>query len=324
MTTPSVQTKPISHHAEHDILFTHLHIRSDAENAFAAWQAKLNGCIASFDDFVSLEILSSPDSLGTEWTIIQRFGSQDSLKKWHQSQERHALFEEATLYLDKGDPNAIKDDYQPLEKGLGGVTEVFVTHVLPNQVAAYREWIGKMHQAESKFPGFRRTFVQPPKDEKEGSWITLLQFDTPEHLDQWLNSAERQAILKEGKSFIHSLESHHVVSGFSGWFAERSDLAQPPAAWKQTMLVLLVIFPIVMMEIKYLNPLTKQFSTSIATFIGNAISVALVSWPTIPIAIYFLGWWLKPHKPFSSSNLLGIGIVCLLYLIEIILLSFLI
>lgn len=323
MTTPSSSTDPISPQVKHETLFTHLHIQPDTENAFAVWLAKLHKSIASFEQFVSLEILSSQQFPKIEWTIIQRFENGEALKKWYQSEKRDELFEELKLYLDKNDPAAFKENYQPFEEELAGVTEVFVTHILPSQIDSYREWIGKIHQAESKFPGFRRTFVQSPKDEKKGSWITLLQFDTPEQLDRWLTSKERQQLLKEGEPFIRSLESHHVVSGFSGWFANRSELDQPPAVWKQTMLVLLVLFPIVMLELKYLSPWTKQFNPSIATFIGNAISVSLVSWPTIPVAIYFLGWWLEPHKPFSAGNLLGIGIVCTLYLIEVTLLSYL-
>lgn len=299
-----------------NIQLTFLRIQPEKLHAFAAWQAKLNKAISAFEGFVSLEIAFTEKVLGGEWIIIQRFASCEALERWRRSQERQELFDELNPWLVQGE-NAFREEGQSSENIFNEATQVFVTHVDPDRVSAYREWIGKMHEAESKFAGFRRTFVQPPQDLKRGSWITFLQFDTTEHLQQWLDSPIRHELLKEAKSFIRSLESHHVVSGFSGWFANRSNLEAPPAAWKQTMLVLLVLFPLVMLEIRYLSPWTKSLPIAIATFIGNAISVSLVSWPTIPIAIAFLGWWLRPHLFFSKKNLLGLAIVCLLYLLEI-------
>ena len=87
------------------------------------------------------------------------------------------------------------------------------------------------------------------------------------------------------------------------------------------MIVLLVLFPIVMLEIKFLSPLTSGLNPSLATFIGNAISVSLVSWPMIPIAIWFLEWWLSPQEDKRlQATLVGTGVVLLLYLLEIALL----
>ena len=51
------------------------------------------------------------------------------------------------------------------------------------------------------------------------------------------------------------------------------------------MLVILMLFPIVMLEIRFLSPLLKGVNTSPATFIGNVISVFLLAWLFMPIAI---------------------------------------
>lgn len=101
-------------------------------------------------------------------------------------------------------------------------TEVFLTRVKADQMTAYREWIGKVHQIESTFPGFQEMYVQAPSQENEGSWLTFLQFDTPENLDHWLNSKERQEVLKEGEFLIQSFENHRVNSSFAGWFQDHS------------------------------------------------------------------------------------------------------
>jgi hypothetical protein len=44
----------------------------------------------------------------------------------------------------------------------GGVVEVIVTKVKAGKEGAYREWETKIQQAQSKFPGYCGSYVQPP------------------------------------------------------------------------------------------------------------------------------------------------------------------
>ena len=43
----------------------------------------------------------------------------------------------------------------------GGVVEVIITQVKTGKEAAYREWETKIQQAQSKFAGYRGSYVQP-------------------------------------------------------------------------------------------------------------------------------------------------------------------
>lgn len=194
-----------------------------------------------------------------------------------------------------------------------GVTEVHVTRVSPDKIAVYQEWLKKIHQVESTFPGFQKVYEQQPTEEN-GSWITLVRFDSAKNLERWRSSPERAALMQEVKDFIQAQESHQLHSSFDGWFAK--DSPDVPPLWKQTMLVLLVLFPIVMLQYKYLSPLTSGLNLSLATFIGNAISVSLISWPLMPIALYLLGWWLVP-KPKTLVQILGVACLLTLYVVEI-------
>lgn len=160
--------------------------------------------------------------------------------------------------------------------------------------------------------------MQSPPQGKSGHWITLLQFDTMDHLDRWLQSPERLALIKESAPIVSALETHRVISPYAGWFASIARVANLPPAWKQSMITLLVLFPIVMLELKYLNPLTVGLGASLSTFIGNALSVALISFPVMPIAIWLLGWWLSPDpRNEPAATRYGTLLVILLYLIEI-------
>ncbi len=194
----------------------------------------------------------------------------------------------------------------------GEVTKIFVTKVDQAQVAEYKAWLDKIHKVESTFPGFQRVYVQAPIDNLQDTWITLLQFDTQKNLDSWLYSDVRKAFLSDAESIVSSLESHHVVAPFEGWFAKD---APHLSLWKQTMLVLLVLFPIVMLELKYLNPLLANLPYSVGIFIGNVLSVSLITWPGLPLCLKFLDWWLKPNNRFT--NIAGTLFIIALYLVEI-------
>lgn len=186
------------------------------------------------------------------------------------------------------------------------VTEVYVTHVDKEQLQKFHAWHEKIHQMESSFPGFQRVYFQPSN--QDCTWVTLLEFDTVANLEHWLQSPERASILKESMDFIKSKETHRLLSSFGGLFTDKF----LPPRWKQTMLILAVLFPIVMVEYVYLAP-HLNFNVSLKTFIQNVICVNLLAWPMVPFAIYSMKWWLED----PCKNLQGIAVMLLVYAAEI-------
>lgn len=303
---------------EQTTFITAIKVRPDARKQFAVWQEKMNKVVSDFPGFVSLEMSPLKKANYIEWTSVQRFATNKDLKLWCNSEERKQLMNEVEPFLIDEKQDAIQE-LDP-SQGNKNVTEVFVTRVTPENYDAYRAWASKIQQIEAQFLGYQGIYIQAPEKKRGGNWITILRFDTPEHLDAWLSSRERKAILKESESIVEELQSHRVISPFGGWFEDiAKSSGEKLAVWKQTMLVLLVLFPLVMLELRFLTPLTKGLNRSLATFIGNAISVALVSWPMMPLAIRFLKWWLVPGVVHRQRNIyLGTIVVIILYLIEIV------
>lgn len=296
----------------HNILITRVRISSEVQDFFIRWQSQLQKAIATFPGFLSLEILA-PTGDQASWTLVQRFSDAAAAAAWKQSAARNALFDELRSISKQEIEEVVSE-----ENALGGVTEVIITETDPNKRKFYQEWLSKIHEAEARVPGFRGMYVQAPLEGQGRYWITFLQFDTAQNLDRWLSSAARQEILKELAPLIKAYESHRIISPYAGWFSSIAKMGQMPPVWKQTLLVLLVLFPIVMLEFKFLNPLTKSLDVSPATFIGNAISVALISWPMMPLALLLFGWWLTP-QPWNrvKINCMGTFILLIIYLLEI-------
>lgn len=265
----------------------------------------MNKEISLFPHFLSFEIVAHPERT---WTLAERFGDEESVFAWKASKQRRALLDELAAMGGK-----IEESTPEIQ----GVTEVFITKVLPEKEEAFRKWLAKVHLAEAKFPGFKGMYVQSPVQSQGEHWITFLQYDSEQSLDFWLNSKERREVVSELDPLISNLETHRVISAYAGWFGSMAKEGGIPPVWKQTLLVLLVLFPIVMLEFGYLNPYTQPLNISLATFIGNAISVTLISWPMMPIAIFFFRWWLTPYSTLKV-NLGGVLALALIYLIEIV------
>jgi hypothetical protein len=296
-----------------------LKVRSDVVDHFLEWRGKLDEAIVSAPGFISLEVIPPLPLSGDPWVIIQRFRNHDYLAAWKKSDLHDSLLLEVLPYISEG-PLGVREDEIKDYSVNESATEVFVTKVSPKKNQAFRNWEAKIQKAESKFEGYQGVFIQAPSNLYEhGNWITMLRFDNAKNLDKWLNSEERREILKEGEPFFEELQSHKVISPFAGWFGGLAKAGgEPPAVWKETMLILLVLFPIVLLEVKFLMPHITSIGIVLATFVGNAISVSLVSWPMMPLVIYFFGWWLQPDPAKKTLvNIQGAAIVLSLYALVI-------
>jgi len=296
-----------------------LKVRDDAIDSFLEWRGKLDEAMVSASGFISMEILPPTPLSEDPWIITQRFREPANLAAWKKSDLHNSLMLEVLPYLCEG-TLGLREDGIKCHSENDSATEVFVTKVNPKKNREFRAWEAKIQKAESKFEGYQGVFIQAPSNIYEhGNWITMLRFDNAKNLDRWLKSDERREILKEGEPLFEELQSHQVISPFAGWFASLTkEGGEAPAIWKETMLVLLVLFPIVLLEIKFLLPHLTNVGVVIATFIGNTISVGLVSWPMMPVAIYFLGWWLQPDPARRTRiNILGTLLVIILYVVEI-------
>jgi len=178
--------------------------------------------------------------------------------------------------------------------GQHGGTEVIVTQIKPGSEAAYRAFADRFITAQATFPGYVGSFVQPPLTEGAG-WTTLLRFDSEAHLDDWMNSSERAALVAESEPLVLGFHAQRIDSSFPGWVPADPATGKSPSIWKTAALVLLTLFPVVMLELRFLNPLLQGLHPALATFVGNGLSVALTTWPLMPLAIRAFRPWLFPE-----------------------------
>src|SRR5262249_27920398 len=147
---------------------------------------------------------------------------------------------------------------------------------------------------------------------------TMLRFDTPDHLSAWIAAPERATLLSESKAFIESEELLRLATSFPGWVRIDPETGKGPPNWKTALLVLLGLYPIVVLELLYMNPLLAGLVPSVGVFVGNVLSVAATSLVTMPFLVRKFDWWLFPEKsPYNRATIGGLGILAALFIGEI-------
>jgi uncharacterized protein len=296
-----------------------LNIRDGAESLFFSWQAQMAAAAASAPGFLSIEFIPVLGSRG-EWQMALQFRDAASLAQWRDSQDRHRLHKEVRCLLEG--TGELEEAAAPDLHAQSSVTEVITTHVSSGMTTAYLDWLAKIQLAQAQFPGYRGAYLQSPS-QGQAFWTTLIRFATPMQLDAWLSSPARRRLVQEADSLVEAWSSRRLAAPFAGWFPpEEAGGASPN--WKQSMVVLLMLFPIVVLELHFLAPLTRGLNVALATFLGNAISVGLLAWPAMPVSNRALDWWLRPAPlRVMRITLLGTALLLGFYLLEILAFSWL-
>jgi uncharacterized protein len=294
-------------------------LRPGEDQAFAAWQARHNAVVGKFPGFISSDLVPPSRPQSNEWTILLNFRSQDELTAWQRSGERAAIVAEAIPLFEGGSLGEVAQPDRPGEPPGPNVTEVILSKIKPGMDDAYREWAVRIQAAQAKFPGYRGMYLQPPA-EKNGLWTTIIRYETSDHLEAWMAAPARAKLLKESEVFIEHEHLMRLATSFPGWVPIDPMTGKGPPNWKTALLVLLGLFPIVMLEMRFLSPILTAFGlhASLATFLGNFISVFGTTFVTMPLFIRWFGWWLFTEKMTSAwITVAGFGFLAALFAIEV-------
>jgi hypothetical protein len=291
-------------------------IRPGSESAFAQWQVRWQTAVLGAKGALSVEFWppAPPDQF--EAVAIARFTSVDTLRTWRRGDRHRALIDEVAPLVEGGMVMQLVGQAAVDYSVKHGVTMVMVTDIKPGKEAAYRAWADRIQKLQATFPGYVGSFVQPPQQNETG-WTTVLRFDSKANLEGWIKSDVRAAMVKESEPLVQGFHAQRVDTSFPGWIPNDPVTGKPPNRWKAAALILLTLFPVVMLELKFLNPHLRELNSAVGTFIGNAISVGLTTWPLMPLAIWGFHAWLFPeNQPRWLVQTMPIVLV-LCYLIEI-------
>jgi antibiotic biosynthesis monooxygenase (ABM) superfamily enzyme len=268
----------------------------DAE--YLAWQARMDDAARAFPGFVDAQTVRPLEGTDDDWSLIYRFESAGQLRDWLGSDRREELLREGADLVEDARQNAMSGGDAP-----PGVTLVLRHDVRPGAEAAFERAWRALQREESHQPGFLGADLLPPVPGVQGEWTSLTRFDTRAHLDAWVGSEARAALLEPVRATVDGHEVTRVSSPFGAWFALDVVDGRTTPSWKQAMAIFLVLYPAVMLESLFLAPelAAAGLPMWLLVFVVNLITVAALTWVLMPVATRALRRWLTPRASRSAT-----------------------
>jgi antibiotic biosynthesis monooxygenase (ABM) superfamily enzyme len=281
-------------------------VRPERTDEFRVWQKELNRVVAAFAGFLGTEVVEPTDG-GDQWTIVYRFDSVPTLDAWLTSPERRKQLERAAELVVEPARQRILVARHDQE-----LITVVVSHLVrADREGAFRTFQQRMTDAERAFPGFRGAELLPPVPGVQEAWTALYRFDTSAHLDAWLQSTERAALLAASDEF-GDFELHRVSNPFGSWFSlsDQGAEAGGAATWKTALSVLVGLYPTTVLLTVGISELWPGADLWQSLLLGNVLSVTALTWVVMPIVTRAMRFWLAPATPAerSRSDVVGAAI----------------
>ncbi len=303
-------TTPVSPVAAPVTIVVQLRVAPRAAQALTTWQQETGDVLDGAPGFVDQAVISPSPPLQVDWVLLYRFTEAETARTWLESDAwRRQLAAVQPLVDGELDVSLVGED------AATPVTVMIATHVVAGADAAYQEWVRRMDTAQAHFPGYLGYKLIPPVPGVQDDWVTLLRFDSEEHLRAWMDSPERQRLLDEAKAFTAGFRARAVRSGFDQWFPAGAPALAP--VWKQNMLVLLALYPVVYLFGVWVGtPLLGDrlgLPFWLALFIGNIVSIIALN-GLVPWLSGCFAWWLQPAGAATAwTNVRGFAVLVLLY-----------
>jgi antibiotic biosynthesis monooxygenase (ABM) superfamily enzyme len=189
-------------------------------------------------------------------------------------------------------------------------------HIVPKgRDFAFKRWHNNLVECSKQYDGFLRCDLCPPLRCKDQvvKWYYITHFDSPEHLNEWMESRERKQLLESGQEVFSAYRFKSFTTGLEGWFSMQSGNSEykglGPPRWKQILAVVLGLYPVVMIQAIAFSILKLMQSWSLANsmIVNNLITSTILSFLVMPFVSKRLGFWLRPaYLPISRrANLVG-------------------
>lgn len=204
-------------------------------------------------------------------------------------------------------------------------SSLVVEHIVAKtHSTAFEQWHSQLQQVASRCVGFVRLDLNPPLSCEDSviKWYSTIHFDSPEHLNEWMNSKARKQILESGQNIFRAYRFKSFSTGLEGWFSRRADSDEKaglgPPVWKQILSVVFGLYPIIMIRIKLFpnTGILGDWSPSGAMLLATLVTSSILAIAVMPSLTKLMGFWLYPayrgaqwKVDISGAIIMGLGLI---------------
>ena len=190
--------------------------------------------------------------------------------------------------------------------------------VATDEAIAFDQWQDDLRNVASHHRGFVRLdrCAALVCDNDVVKHYTIIHFDSPEHLKQWIDSKARQRLNRQGRQIFRAYRYKSFTTGLEGWFSlrassdENSNLGPP--VWKQILSVVLGLYPLIMLRLKFIpeSLFPSSWPHSAITLVATLATSSLLAVVVMPLICQLLSFWLYPayRKSTLKTDVIGLAI----------------
>lgn len=245
--------------------------------------------------FLGSEIFPPVHGVQEAYVVLYRFDSGENFRAWLASPERQKHLEEIAAHLLEP---AFEFFLAHRRHQSGTASSVFSYRIRPERQRDFEDWRLRILDEARKWEGFLGTESFDALDNSNHEFVVVVRFANRANLDAWLNCQPRAALMDEVRHYVERYDIRRIGSGFEGWF-DTSDDRRPPAAWRQAVVILAALFPMITVLRHVLAPVFAALPLPAAFLILLTIDVALLTYVIMPHFSRLMNFWLRPSVPHS-------------------------
>ena len=127
-----------------------------------------------------------------------------------------------------------------------GATVVITHRVREGGHEGYEAWLKQIAPVCRAYPGHLDWHIVRPIKGLTTTYTVVIRFDTREHLEAWMTSADRKRLIEEVQPLLAREDDFFIRSGLDFWFTPDGARAKVPVRWKQFLTTWSAIFPLVL------------------------------------------------------------------------------
>lgn len=159
-----------------------------------------------------------------------------------------------------------------------GATAVITHRVKDGYKERYEDWQRRIRALSRESEGNLDVQIILPIEGVTTTYTVVMRYDTRENLQKWRNSPGRNELIEEVKPYLCDDADFFIRSGLDFWFIPDGAKASVPMRWKQALVTLTAIYPLVLVLPPALSSLLRTLNVPYNFFSDTLlISVVIVS-----------------------------------------------
>lgn len=175
-------------------------------------------------------------------------------------------------------------------------TAVITHRVRETHHQEYEAWLEEIIPVAKSYPGHLGVMIIRPSEGGTSTYTIVIRFDSHEHLLNWMQSQDRDRLIKKAQPCLVEEDQYRVQSGLDFWFTPEGAKPKFPKKWKQSLITWSAIYPLVvgmtLLVGSVENVLNLPGYFYVNTLVVTAIVVLLMVYFVMPRYTKLLHRWL--------------------------------